>query len=62
MKIKLVKETEWMNGQSVTKYYVWTDDRCVEVAYSEEDALQKYENVKKNYVGPSKETIKEETI
>jgi hypothetical protein len=62
MKIRLDKELEWMNGQSVTKYYVWADDRCVDVAYSEEEAYQKYENVKANYVGSRKETLKEEEV
>jgi len=62
MKLLLEKEVEWRNSQSVTKYYVWADGRCVEVADSEEEALQKYENVKANYVGSSKQVIKEEEI
>lgn len=62
MQIKLEKDTAWRNGQSITQYFVWADDRCVEIAYSEEEALLKYENVKVNYVNPSKEVIKEETI
>lgn len=62
MKLRLDKETEWKNGQSVTMYYIWADDRCVEVAYSEEEALLKYENVKANYVGLSKQILKEEEI
>lgn len=62
MKIRLDKETEWKNGQSVTKYYIWVDGRCVELAYSEEEAYQKYENVKANYVGSRKEILKEEEI
>ena len=63
MKLKLEKEIEWLNGQSVTKYYVWwADNRCVELAYTEEEAHQKYENVKANYLGSRKEIIKEEEI
>ena len=62
MKLRLDKELEWMNGQPVTKYYVWADDRCVEVAYSEEEAYQKYENVKANYVSSRTETLKEEEV
>jgi hypothetical protein len=62
MIIKLEKETGWLNGQATTKYYVWADDRCVEVAYSEEEAYYKYENVKANYVGSSKQILKEEEI
>jgi hypothetical protein len=62
MKLRLEKEVEWLNGQSVTKYYVWADGRCVEVAYTEEEANEKYENVKANYVGSSKQILKEEEI
>lgn len=62
MKLKLDKEVAWKNGQSVTEYYIWADGKCIEMAYSEEEAFQKYENVKANYVGSSKETIKEEEI
>ena len=62
MKLSLVKEVEWKNGKSVIQYYVWADERCVEIAYSEEEANEKYENVKANYVGSSKQVIKEETV
>lgn len=62
MKLSLVKEVEWKNGKSVIQYYVWADERCVEIAYSEEEANEKYENVKANYVGSSKQIIKEETV
>jgi len=62
MKLRLEKEVEWLNGQSVIKYYVWADSRCVEVAYTEEEANEKYENVKVNYVGSSKQILKEEEI
>jgi hypothetical protein len=62
MKLLLEKEIEWRNGKSVTKYYVWADGRCVEIADSEEEANEKYENVKANYVGSSKQVIKEEEI
>ena len=62
MKLQLVKEVEWRNSRSVTQYYVWADDRCVEIAYTEEEALEKYENVKANYVGSLKQVIKEEEI
>ena len=66
MIIKLEKETGWLNGQATTKYYVWADDRVngsvVDVAYNEEAAHQMYENVKANYVGSSKQILKEEEI
>ena len=62
MKLSLVKEVEWKNGKSVIQYYVWADERCVEIAYSEEEANEKYENVKANYLGSSKQIIKEETV
>lgn len=62
MKIKLEKEVKWKNEESVTMWYVWVNDNCVEVAYSEEEALRKYNNVKANYVMPSKEIVKEEEI
>ena len=62
MKLSLVKEVEWKNGKSIIQYYVWADERCVEIAYSEEEANEKYENVKANYVGSSKQVIKEETV
>lgn len=62
MKIRLEKETAWKSGKSVTQYWIWADDRCVELAHSEEEALLKYENVKANYTGSSKEIIKEEEI
>ena len=42
MKLLLEKEIEWRNGKSVTKYYVWADGRCVEIADSEEEANEKY--------------------
>jgi len=62
MKIKLEKEAEWRDGKSVVRYYVWVDDKCVEVAYTEEEAMEKYENVKANYVASSKQIIKEEEV
>ena len=62
MKLKLDREIEWRNGQSSTMYYIWADGRCIDVAYSEEEAYQKYENVKANYVGSRTETLKEEEI
>jgi len=62
MTIRLDKEIAWKNEKSVTEYYIWADDRCIEVAYIEEEALRKYENVKANYVGSSKTILKEETI
>jgi len=62
MTIRLDKEIAWKNEKSVTEYYIWADDRCIEVAYTEEEALRKYENVKANYVGSSKTILKEETI
>ena len=62
MKLRLEKEVEWRNGKSVIQYYVWADERCVEVAYSEEEALEKYENVKANYVPSGKQVIKEEEV
>lgn len=62
MKLRLEKEAEWRDGKSVVRYYVWADDRCVEIAYTEEEALEKYENVKANYVGSLKQVIKEEEI
>lgn len=62
MKLRLDKEIEWKNGQSVTMYYIWADGRCIEVAYTEEEAHQKYKNVKANYVGSSKQILKEEEI
>jgi hypothetical protein len=43
-------------------YYIWVDERCIELAYSEEEALLKYENVKANYVGSNKQILKEEEI
>jgi hypothetical protein len=62
MKLKLEKEAEWINGGPVIRYFVWVDDKCVEVAYTEEEAMIKYENVKANYVALSKQIIKEETL
>jgi hypothetical protein len=62
MKLRLDKETEWKNGQPFTMYYIWADERCIELAYSEEEALLKYENVKANYVGSNKQILKEEEI
>lgn len=62
MKFRLEKETEWRNSKSVTQYYIWADGRCVEIAYSEEEALKQYENVKANYVAPNKQILKEEEI
>lgn len=62
MKLRLDKEVEWLNGKSVTKYYVWADNRCIEVAYNEDEAYQKYNNVKINYVSSHKETLIEEEI
>jgi hypothetical protein len=62
MKLKLEKEADWIDGRSVIRYFVWVDDRCVEVAYTEEEAMKKYENVKANYVALSKQIIKEETL
>ena len=62
MKLKLEKEADWIDGRSVIRYFVWVDDRCVEVAYTEEEAMTKYENVKANYVALSKQIIKEETL
>ena len=41
MKIRLDKELEWMNGQPVTKYYVWADDRCVDVPYRRSRSIPK---------------------
>jgi len=38
------------------------DDRCIEIAHTEEEAFRKYENVKANYVGLSKTVLKEEEI
>ena len=62
MKIRLDKETAWKNGKSITEYWIWVDDKCVDMAHTEEEALQKYENVKANYTGSSKVILKEETI
>ena len=62
MTIKLVKETEWKGGKLSTGYWIWVDNHCVEVAYNEEEAMAKYENIKSNYKTPSKEIIKEEEI
>lgn len=62
MNLKLEKETEWLNGQSTTRYFVWADGKCVEIAHSEEEAYQKYENVKTNYVGSRTEILKEEEV
>jgi len=62
MKLKLEKEADWIDGRPVIRYFVWVDDRCVEVAYTEEEAMKKYENVKANYVALSKQIIKEETL
>ena len=62
MKLKLEKEADWIDGRPVIRYFVWVDDRCVEVAYTEEEAMKKYDNVKANYVALSKQIIKEETL
>ena len=62
MTIKLEKEVAWINEKSVTKWFVWVDSNCVEIAYNEEEALRKYDNVKANYVSPSREIIKAEEI
>jgi len=62
MTIKLEKEIAWKNEKSVTEYYIWADDRCIEIAHTEEEAFRKYENVKTNYVGSFRTILKEETI
>jgi len=62
MKIRLEKEIVWKNEKSVTEYYIWADDKCIELAHTEEEAFKKYENVKTNYVGLSKTVLKEEEI
>ena len=62
MKFQLEKETKWECGLSVTKYWILVDGKNVDLAYDEEKALELYENVKANYVGSSKELVKEEEI
>ena len=62
MKFQLEKETKWECGKSVTKYWILVDGKHVDLASDEEKALELYENVKANYVGSSKELIKEEEI
>jgi len=62
MKIRLDKETAWKDEKSVIQYYIWADGKCIEIAYTEEEAFRKYENVKTNYVGSSKTVLKEEEI
>lgn len=62
MKVSLIKDVEWKNGKSVATYYVKVDSKYVEIAYSEEEALEKYENVKANYVDLGRKIIKEEEI
>ena len=62
MKFQLEKETKWECGKSVTKYWVKVDEKYIDLTHDEEKALELYENVKANYVGSSKELVKEEEI
>jgi len=62
MKLKLEKEVCWENGKSVTKYWIYVDERVIDIAWTEEEAMEKYENVKANYIASSKQVIKEETL
>ena len=62
MKFQLEKEVIWECGKSVTKYWVKVDDKYVELTHDEDRALELYENVKANYIGSSKQILKEEEI
>lgn len=62
MKLRLEKEIVWKQGESVIVYFVWADDQCIDVAYTEEEAYQRYENVKANYVPSGRQIVKEEEI
>jgi len=64
MTIKIEKETTFDVRQikTITKYFIWVDDKCIHCADNEEEAKNAVEQIKANYKTPSREFIYEETI
>jgi hypothetical protein len=64
IKFKIEKETRFDLSELKTydKYWIWAGLECIASADNEEDAREKYEQVKANYKFAKREIIAEEEI
>ena len=64
MKFKIEKETKWdVNKMDiVTNYFVWAGSQCLALVNTEEEALEKFNQIKSSYIKGSTTVILEEDI
>jgi len=64
MTFKIEKETRWKASslKSETMYFIWADNECLGICYSEEEAKATFEVAKTNYRKSVKEIILEEEV
>lgn len=61
-RFSLEKVTDYMVGKMEVKYFIRVDESCIDVAYDEQEAMEKYESAKNNYCTPTKEIVKVEYL
>ena len=64
MTIKIEKDTKFdvNKMETIIKYYIWVDDRCIHMTNTEDEAKDAIEKIKANYISPATQIIYEETI
>jgi hypothetical protein len=64
MKFKIEKETKWDAHKMdiVSKYFVWAGTQCLALVYTEEEALEKFNQIKACYIQGETVVILEEDI
>ena len=64
MKFKIERETRWDASKmdSVTKYFIWAGSQCLALVNTEEEALEKFNQIKSSYIKGSTTVILEEDI
>ena len=64
MKFKIEKETRWDASKMdlVTKYFIWAGTQCLALVNTEEEAIEKFNQIKSSYIKGSTTVVLEEDI
>jgi hypothetical protein len=64
MRFKIEKETRWDTSKMdlVTKYFIWAGSQCLALVNTEEEALEKFNQIKSSYIKGSTTVVLEEDI
>ncbi len=64
MKFKIERETRWDASKMdiVTKYFIWAGSQCLALVNTEEEALEKFNQIKACYIQGETVVILEEDI